>query len=100
MDDNWFEDYGKRFLEVNGYDYPDCCNGCSNNPKNGGSGICNCTLPYMQNPTNYNIQPADTCMANNDGGYVYTISTKSSDAFTSTINIDEAIKRIEKYLKR
>ena len=70
MDDNWFEDYGKRFLEVNGYDYPDF------------------------------VQPADTCMANNAGGYVYTISTKSPDAFTSTANIDEAVKRIEKYLKR
>lgn len=24
------------------------CDQCSNNPKNGGSGICNCTIPYMQ----------------------------------------------------
>lgn len=29
--------------------YFDCCSGCSNNPKNGGSGICHCTLPYMNN---------------------------------------------------
>ena len=26
---------------------PDCCRTCSNHPSNGGSGICNCTLPYM-----------------------------------------------------
>ena len=26
---------------------PACCRGCSNHPRNGGSGICNCTLPYM-----------------------------------------------------
>ena len=30
---------------------PDCCKGCSNHPSNGGSGICNCTLPYMTNTT-------------------------------------------------
>lgn len=26
---------------------PDCCKTCSNHPANGGSGICNCVLPYM-----------------------------------------------------
>jgi len=26
---------------------PECCRNCSNNPNNGGSGICNCMLPYM-----------------------------------------------------
>ena len=26
---------------------PSCCRGCWNNPRNGGSGNCNCTLPYM-----------------------------------------------------
>ena len=32
---------------------PDCCIGCSNHPSNGGSGICHCTLPYLngQGPT-------------------------------------------------
>lgn len=29
----------------------DPCKYCSNNPKNGGSGICNCTIPYMNNAT-------------------------------------------------
>lgn len=27
-----------------------CCENCSNNPKNGGSGICLCTRPSMENP--------------------------------------------------
>ena len=97
---NWFEDYGKKYLDVNGLDYPDCCDGCSNNPKNGGSGICNCTIPYMQNPTNYTVPSGDACMANNTGGYVYTVSTKLSDASTPTVNIEDSIKRIEKYIKR
>ena len=26
---------------------PECCRNCSNHPSNGGSGICNCTLPHM-----------------------------------------------------
>ena len=26
------------------FDTPSVCNQCNNNPKNGGSGICNCTL--------------------------------------------------------
>ena len=25
----------------------EACQSCSNNPKNGGSGICNCTIPYL-----------------------------------------------------
>lgn len=32
---------------------PDCCKGCPNHPNNGGSGICNCTLPYLNNLNNY-----------------------------------------------
>ena len=30
-----------------GFEY-NCCKNCSNNPANGGSGICNCTLPYFE----------------------------------------------------
>ena len=26
------------------FDTPSVCNNCSNNPKNGGSGVCHCTL--------------------------------------------------------
>lgn len=94
---NWFEDYGKRFLEVNGYDYPDCCDECSNNPKNGGSGICNCTLPYMKNPITYTVKQEDLCMVNSTGGYVYTTDTKLDK--TSTVNIMDAVERTKKYIK-
>lgn len=31
--------------------YPKACAHCSNNPANGGSGICNCALPYMRQTT-------------------------------------------------
>lgn len=31
----------------NDFGIPDCCRNCSNHPRNGGSGICCCTLPYM-----------------------------------------------------
>ena len=30
--------------------FPSVCDQCSNNPKNGGSGICNCTIPDMSDP--------------------------------------------------
>ena len=32
---------------VNGYNY-ECCKNCSNNPDNGGSGICNCVAPLLE----------------------------------------------------
>ena len=34
-------------------EYHDPCAGCSNNPKNNpyASGVCGCTLPYMNRPT-------------------------------------------------
>lgn len=94
---NWFEDYGKRYLEVNGLDYPDCCDGCSNNPKNGGSGICNCTLPYMQNPTTYTVKSEDYCMINNTDGYAYITDTKPQS--TPKANVTEAVERTKKYIK-
>lgn len=33
----------------------DPCRSCSNNPKNGGSGICCCTIPYMSPNSPYKI---------------------------------------------
>lgn len=30
---------------------PNCCKNCNNHPSNGGSGICNCVLPYMETST-------------------------------------------------
>lgn len=32
---------------VNGYNY-ECCKNCANNPDNGGSGICNCVAPLLE----------------------------------------------------
>jgi hypothetical protein len=95
------DDYKDTYLKVNGPDYPDVCDGCSNNPKNGGSGICSCTLPYMQNPTNYNTQIGDPCMANNLNGYVYEISTDCLDNMHQANHerIAEAIERTKKYVR-
>lgn len=82
-------------LEVN---YPPCCDECSNNPKNGGSGICNCTLPYMQNPVMYST--GDSCMANNIDGRVYFASNHSLQEYKADSNrIAEAVERTKKYLK-
>ena len=36
-------------------EYDDPCGGCSNHPRNGGSGICNCTIPYMSRKSPYTI---------------------------------------------
>jgi hypothetical protein len=98
---NWFEDYGKKYLEVNGLDYPSCCDGCSNNPKNGGSGICNCTLPYMQNPINYTAPSGDACMANNTNGYIYFVDDINNlNTYKADANrIAEATANISKYIK-
>ena len=100
----WLKEYLKMAPLTTEYDepsidvtYPSCCDGCSNNPKNGGSGICNCTLPYMQNPTTYTVKQEDLCMVNSTSGYVYTTDTKLTNA--STVNIAEAVERTKKYIK-
>ena len=36
-------------IKINNF-MPSVCDKCSNNPKNGGSGICNCTIPYLSDP--------------------------------------------------
>ena len=97
----WQSNYLGKWIGLESFeiDYPSWCDGCSNNPKNGGSGICNCTLPYMQNQTTYTIPANDSCMANSTGGYVFTTSTKLPDASTQTINVSDAVERIKKYIK-
>lgn len=35
------------WINVSDDSIPSCCRNCANHPKNGGSGICHCTLPYM-----------------------------------------------------
>lgn len=54
----WPSIHGIRELELAEFQMPDwevpkvrnippCCVGCNNHPDNGGTGICLCTLPYM-----------------------------------------------------
>lgn len=40
----------QEILDLGFNTMPDCCKNCCNNPKNGGSGICNCTIPNFSNP--------------------------------------------------
>lgn len=96
-DNDWLNKLLKERTIQPDINYPSCCDGCSNNPKNGGSGICNCTLPYMQNPTTYTVKQEDFCMVNSTGGYVYTTNTQLPSA--STVNIKDAIERTKPYMK-
>ena len=54
-------------------DIPACCVNCSNHPSNGGSGICNCSAPYLGQVTsgNYSI--------NNNGDGTYSISCSNAN---------------------
>lgn len=85
---------------------PSSCDGCSNNPKNGGSGICNCTIPYFENPIMYNTTYTDdiSCMANNsDGTTFYSLERKQNSdniGVADVKRIAEAIERTKKYEKR
>ena len=95
---NFNGDYPKAYL-VGNFEQSACIN-CSNNPKSGGSGICNCTLPYMQNPTTY-MTSEDSCIVNNIGGNAYFV-TNLSDLTTHKVSPDriaEAVERTQKYLK-
>ena len=42
-------------IETNNTYVPNCCKACSSHPSNGGSGVCNCTLPYFEENTTGNI---------------------------------------------
>lgn len=100
LDDSWLKKYLKeqplQTFEIN---YPDVCDGCSNNPKNGGSGICNCTIPYLSNPVMYNT--GDQCMANNTSGNVYFVTNtdKLQESKANADRIAEAVERTKKYLR-
>lgn len=56
------------------------CRGCSNHPSNGGSGICNCTLPYFGD----NIT-GDTAQLKVNG----TVGTTTSNLTINSDNIAE-----------
>ena len=61
---------------------PDCCKPCPNHPSNGGSGICNCVLPYMSLSSkggSYSI------INNGDGTYTIDSSLKYNGNDTVTI---------------
>ena len=101
VEDEWQRKYCDKWigLEPLEVEYPSCCDSCSNNPKNGGSGICNCTLPYMQNPDLYNT--GDPCMANNIDGHVYYVNNMD-ELKSHSANVDritEAVERTKKYIK-
>lgn len=59
---------------------PECCQNCPNYWLNGGSGICNCTLPYFKNPTIYGSS-SDTVTYNTyeSRGVTYSDQTKSNN---------------------
>ena len=67
------DEYKDTYLKVNGLDYSD-----------------------------YNTQIGDSCMANNLNGYVYEVSTDHLDNIHrgNHDKIDDAIKRIEKYVRK
>ena len=59
---------------------PDCCKPCPNHPSNGGSGICNCVLPYMS------LSSTGRSINKGDGGtYIVDSSQKYNGNDTVTI---------------
>ena len=67
---------------------PKCCKNCRNHPSNGGSGFCNCTLPYLEdsitttpNPYYTNIATTSILHINPYGSIVHT---GDSDGKSST----------------
>lgn len=89
---------------INAFEHP-ACTDCLNNPKNGGSGVCFCTLPYMQNTTMYDNTYDDNCCmtaTTNTGVYVFDKEHISADTQSKdNINrIAEAKANISKYLKK
>ncbi len=100
-DNEWLNKLLKeRPIQTLDINFPACCDGCSNNPKNGGSGICNCTIPYMQNPIQYTSASTDSCMVNNVDGYVYTINTDIPTSVMTEDKISEAVERTKQYERR
>lgn len=67
------------------HNIPQCCVSCTNHPSNGGSGICNCVLPYMsltnilQGSNQYSI------VNKHDGTYTVDNSQRYNGNTTVTI---------------
>ena len=87
-------------------DMPSACDGCSNNPKNGGSGICNCTIPYFENPIMYSTTCVDdsSCAVNNIEGRPFIFGKAKSNAdnvgVANAMRIAEAIERTKEYIRK
>ena len=47
----WLKNTEFNYPKVNLTDIPACCVNCPNLPSNGGSGICNCAAPYLNQTT-------------------------------------------------
>ena len=47
----WVKTTEFNYPKVNLTNIPACCVHCSNHPSNGGSGICNCVAPYLNQVT-------------------------------------------------
>lgn len=111
VDENRYYEWERNYLgkwvglEPMEIDYPSCCDGCSNNPKNGGSGICNCTLPYMENPMMYytGTPTADYCNTATTSTGVYIFGNEKPYADNqlrdNTDRITEVVERTKKYIK-
>ena len=56
---------------------PQCCVACPNHPSNGGSGVCNCVLPYMS-LTNI-LQGGSYSIVNNGDGTYSTVASVGKD---------------------
>ena len=59
---------------------PDCCKSCPNHPSNGGSGICNCVLPYMS------LSSTGRSINKGDGG-TYTVDSSQKYNGNDTVTI-------------
>ena len=59
---------------------PDCCKPCPNHPSNGGSGICNCVLPYMS------LSSTGGSINKGDGG-TYTVDSSQKYNGNDTVTI-------------
>lgn len=64
----------------------EACKSCSNNPANGGSGICHCTIPYFQRDTSGipNWKRWVTVTSTGTTGEKYTVDPSSS-AYSDSI---------------
>ena len=69
----WLKNTEFNCPEVNLTDIPACCVKCSNHPSNGGSGICNCAAPYLNQVT------AGSYMINNNRNGTYSTTEQNAN---------------------